>query len=217
MQQNCNFLDFLTKCVQKNKAAWNEFIDRYSNYIYNYVIQTLKRYNYFFQDDEVNEIFNIIFLNLLDKECKSLRSFNGQNEQSFLAYLRTISFNTSVDYLRTVKHFVDFDKVDYQIGMEDRFKKIHLKDLREIIQIIKENLPERHSFLFEMIYEKDLNQSEISEIMDLNSNAVHQLKHRMMKNIIKIVRKKDLYEALQTFNMDFCSDLSPQLTYSSMY
>ena len=199
MQQNYNFLDFLSKCIEKDKEAWNDFVDRYGNYIYNYVIQTLKRYNYFFQDDEVNEIFNIIFLNLLDKECKSLRSFNGQNEQSFLAYLRTISFNTSVDYLRNVKHFVDFDKVDYQIRIEDRFKKIQLKDLREIIQIIKKNLSERHSFLFEMIYEKDLNLSEISEIMDINSNAVHQLKHRMMKNIIKIVRRKDLYEALKTF------------------
>lgn len=214
--QKSNFLDFLNKCIQKDKTAWDEFVDRYSQYIYNYIIHTLKRYNYAFQVDEIEEIFNNIFLSLLDKNCKSLRNFHGQYEHSLLAYLRTISFNTTIDYLRAVNYFVDFDKVGYQIGTETRFKKIHLKDLREIIEIIKDNLPERHSRLFEMLYEKDLNQSEISEIMDLKSNAVHQLKHRMMKNVIKIAKRKNLYHDLKTFKLDSCSCLSTQSAYSSM-
>lgn len=208
MQTKYNFLDFLNKCIQRDKAAWDEFVDRYSNYIYNYIIYTLRRYNYFFRDDEIEEIFNNVYLILLDKNCKSLKNFHGQNERSFLAYLRTISFNTSIDYLRAMSHSVDFDTVRNQIEAGNRFNRLHLKDLRELIEIIKDGLPERHSRLFEMLYEKDLNQSEISEIMDLNSNAVHQLKHRMMKNVIKIAKRKDLYADLKALAIDSFSLVS---------
>ena len=93
LKTNTDFLEFLEKCANRDKEAWNAFVEKYGNLIYNYILRTLKRYNYFFQNDEVDEIYDRIFLALLDKKCRRLRNFRGQNERSFGAYLREISFH----------------------------------------------------------------------------------------------------------------------------
>ena len=196
---NVEFLSFLEKCANKEKDAWDTFVEKYGNLIYNYIIRTLKRYNYFFQNDEVDEIFNRIFLALLDKKCRRLKNFRGQNERSFGAYLREISFHISIDFLREQRSFVELEQIQYRISDEDKYERFDQKELREIIVIIRNELPERHRYLFRLVYEEGFELSEVAEIMDLKLNAVHQLKFRMINNLIKIAKKKDLYHELKKF------------------
>jgi len=196
---NVEFLNFLEKCANKDKDAWDTFVEKYGNLIYNYIIRTLKRYNYFFQNDEVDEIFNRIFLALLDKKCRRLKNFRGQNERSFGAYLREISFHISIDFLREQRSFVELEQIQYRISDEDKYERFDQKELREIIVIIRNELPERHRYLFRLVYEEGYELSEVAEIMDLKLNAVHQLKFRMINNLIKIAKKKNLYHELKKF------------------
>jgi DNA-directed RNA polymerase specialized sigma24 family protein len=47
-----------------------------------------------------------------------------------------------------------------------------------------------------LIYEEGFVHSEIAEIMNIKINTVHQLKFRMIKNIHKIVKSKNLFHIL---------------------
>jgi RNA polymerase sigma factor (sigma-70 family) len=130
-----------------------------------------------------------------------------------MAYLRMISFSTTVDYLRSQRKFIDLDKLHYILPGKDKMKKLHRKDFRTLVGIIKDNLSERYNHLFEMIYEEELDHAEIADIMDLNENAVHQLKYRMMKKVTKIAKKKDIYDELEIFMMNpVFVDHNPQQT-----
>ena len=202
IETNAEFLEFLDRCTNKEKAAWDIFVQKYSSLIYNYIIRTLKRYNYFFQNDEVDEIFNRIFLALLDKKCRRLKNFRGQNERSFGAYLREISFHISIDFLREQKSFLELEQIQYRISDEDKYEKFDRKELKDIIGALRDDLPERHKYLFRLVYEEGYELSEIAEIMDLKLNAVHQLKFRMINNLIKIARRKKLYHELKKFISD---------------
>ena len=199
---NQEFLEFLNRCAEKEKDAWDIFVEKYSNLIYNYIIRTLKRYNYFFQSYEVDEIFNRIFVALLDRGCQRLKNFRGQNERSFGAYLREISFHITVDFLREQKSFVELDQIEYRVSDDDNYEHLDRKDLKEVFLALRKELPDRHNYLFGLIYDEGLDLAEVAEIMNLKLNAVHQLKFRMISNLIKIAKQKKLYDELKIYISD---------------
>ena len=199
MKQDNSFLDFLKGCTFKDKEAWNTFIEKYSSYIYLYINKTLRRYNTFAHNGEAEEIFNSVFLALLDNDCKRLKNFRGQNEYAFLAYLREISFHLTVDFLRRQKSFVDLEKVQNYFSGRHYTMSLDQKDLRVMISMVSDELPPRHHYLFRLIYKEELDSSEIAEIMDINLNALSQLKFRMMKNVVKIAKRKGVYRELKKF------------------
>jgi RNA polymerase sigma factor (sigma-70 family) len=192
----------LKRCAIKDKEAWNTFIEKYSSYIYLYINKTLRRYTVASQNGEADEVFNSIFLALLDNDCKRLKNFRGQNEYSFLAYLREISFHITVDFLRKRRNFVDLEKVQNYFPERDYSMRLDQKDLSEMFSIVSDELPPRHHYLFRLVYKEELDSSEIAEIMNINLNALSQLKFRMMKNIIKIAKRKGLYQELKIFLVD---------------
>ena len=65
--------------------------------------------------------------------------------------------------------------------------------------IIRDGLSKRYNYLFKLIYEEGLDFLEIAEIMGLKLNAVYQLKFRMIKNIIKKAKQKNLYHEPEIF------------------
>ena len=67
----------------------------------------MERYDYFYQDDKPEVIFTSVFLTLLNKNAIRLKNFPGQDEQSFEAYLREISFQMTVDLLRNQNDLIN--------------------------------------------------------------------------------------------------------------
>lgn len=199
MHEDKDFIDFMDNCIKKDKDAWDMFVEKYSPLIYNCILKTFKKYNYFSKNDEVNDIFNDIFLSFIEEDYKRLRNFRGRNERSFLAYVRTICFHITVDYLRKQRNFIELEKVQNFLHNKSSFDYLDQKDLQEIIANLKSDLPERHNYLYEMIYEKEISVHEIANIMKIKINALGQLKFRMIKNFNKIVQKKNLYNELKIF------------------
>ncbi|MGA1842365.1 MAG: RNA polymerase sigma factor [bacterium] len=197
MEDNTDFLIFLDRCKKKEKKAWNIFIEKYGNLIYHYIIKTLRRYYYPFQIDEIDDIFHNVFLALLDNDCKRLKVFRNRDEYSFIAYLRVISYNTSIDYLRKQKTLVDLENIQNRVSDNNCNKQFDQRELQNIILMIRKNLSDRHNYLFKLIYEEGFIHSEIAEIMNIKTNTVHQLKFRMIKNIHKIAKNKNLFNILK--------------------
>ena len=137
MEDNTDFLNFLDRCRKKERDAWNIFMEKYGNLIYNYIIKALRRYYYPLQDDKIDDIFHDVFLALLENDCKRLKVFRNRDEYSFIAYLRVISFNTSVDYLRKQKTFVDLENIQYRISDHNCNKKFDQRELQNIILMIR--------------------------------------------------------------------------------
>jgi DNA-directed RNA polymerase specialized sigma24 family protein len=94
---------------------------------------------------------------------------------------------------------MDLEKIQHRTFDQSNLDKSNQRDLRDIILMIREELPERHNYLFKLIYEEGFVFSEIAEIMNIKINAVHQLKFRMIQNIHKIAKKKDLVHVLKYF------------------
>ncbi|MGA1791225.1 MAG: RNA polymerase sigma factor [bacterium] len=197
MDLNEDLFTFLDHCCEKNREAWEVFVNRYGIIIYHYIIRTLKRYGFDYQDDEVDDIFNSVFLELLNEDCKRLRDFRRKEECSFLAYLRMISFRIIARYINEKESFVTLGNVSQIIPEGEDLGRADSIDLKEIILILKENLPKRYIYLFKLIYEEGLDFDEIAEIMNMKQKAVYQLKIQMIENIQRIAKQKRLYSRLK--------------------
>lgn len=207
-----DFIDFINKCAAMDKDSWDIFIHKYHNLIVNYVIRTLIRYNYgkiTYEDFElecsrekmiegIEDITSRIYLALLDRRCRRLRNFRGINERSFGAYLREVSFHISIDYMREQINFIELEQIQDKASY-DPYEKLDKQELFHLARKIKKDLPKRHSFLFYLLYEEELEIPVIAEIMDLNLNAIHQLKFRTINNFIRIAKQRDLFDELKQF------------------
>ena len=104
-----NDLEFVRRCVKGDKRAWNEFVERYSSLIYNYIHSVLKIKGRTPAEDNVNDLFQEIFLSLAKDNFKKLSSFQARNGCSLASWLRQVTVNFTIDYIRKLKPLVSID------------------------------------------------------------------------------------------------------------
>ena len=137
-------LEFVHRCIKGDKRAWDEFINKYSRLIYNYIHSVLKIKGSTFTQENINDLFQEIILSLVKDNFKKLSSFKAKNGCSLASWLRQVVVNFTIDYLRKFKPTVSIDEetddgfslteilsshspsVTDQLSDEERL--IHLKD-----------------------------------------------------------------------------------------
>jgi RNA polymerase sigma factor (sigma-70 family) len=86
-----------------NNEAWLEFISRYEKRIYNTITQECKKSelnNYCFQFIEtVKDLVQDVYLKILENDCKALKKFRGDSENSIYSYLNIIAKNVVKNYI----------------------------------------------------------------------------------------------------------------------
>ena len=92
--------EFLRRCFKKDKAAWGEFVDRYSHLIYNYIHSVFRFRGLNPAGDMVHELFQELFLNLIKDNFQKLRQFKGRNNASLASWLRIVTINFCLDHLK---------------------------------------------------------------------------------------------------------------------
>jgi RNA polymerase sigma-70 factor (ECF subfamily) len=103
-------IDLIQRCLAKENKAWDEFIDRYSNLIYDSIIRTFERYGYPRRPDILADLHNDIFVLIIDEECRVLKQFEGRNGCQLGHYLRTVTIRRTVDFLRKIRPTVSLDE-----------------------------------------------------------------------------------------------------------
>ncbi len=118
---NMSDLELVYKCSQRDKFAWDAFIKKYSPLIYNYINSILEQKTYLFSQENVNDVFQEIFVSLTKDNFRKLKTFTAKNGCSLASWLRQVTVNYCVDYLRKFKSTVSLDE---NIGDELTVKDI---------------------------------------------------------------------------------------------
>ena len=97
-------LEFVQGCVKGDKQSWNEFLARYSRLIYHYIYNVLKTKGYHYSQEDVSDIYQDIFRLLIQDNYKKLSSYKAKNGCSLASWLRQVTINCTLDYLRKLKN-----------------------------------------------------------------------------------------------------------------
>lgn len=102
----------LRRCRKRppDEAAWHEFVRRYHSLIEANVgktfqlraAQELERRPQFL-NDSIDDLVQTVYFRLIDDDCRVLKAFRGEFENSFAAYLKLISINVVRDHFRRNK------------------------------------------------------------------------------------------------------------------
>jgi RNA polymerase sigma factor (sigma-70 family) len=187
--------DLLIGCCKGDQRAQEAFVHRFSNLVYNTVLNTLKAKNAVWQPQDVEDLHNSVLLRLLEDRCKRLRRFQGRNGCSLASWIRIIAVRTVIDHLRRSK-----DALTHTTG-QDSFELIRnlQADLAEPLQLmdhaqqvdslhrgLRALLPRDRLFI-KLHCLKGLSIPEVAGILSISENNAYSIKHRAIRRLKAVI------------------------------
>ena len=200
-----NDLEFIQRCVRAEREAWDEFVDKYSRLIYNYIYSVLQTKGATLAQENINDLFQEIFLSLVKDNFKKLKSFKAKNNCSFASWLRQVVINATIDYIRKLKPVVSLDeeneeKVSLQDILPDdspfvRDTIIQEEVLLDLTDCIS-RLDNDDKYFLELHMQRDLSLEEIKDLLRVSRGAVDMRKSRLIEKLRECFKSKG-------FQLDF--------------
>ena len=196
-----NDLDFVQRCVKKDKDAWDEFLKEYSRLIYTYIHSVLNAKGATLKQEHVKDIFQDLFCALIQDNYKKLKSFKAKNGCSLASWLRQVTINFTIDYIRKLKPTVSIDE---EIDEERSLKDIIPDSSAEIRQILsdKERLKElkdciaqlnsEEKYFLELNLNRGMRLEELKDYFRVSRAAVDMRKSRIMDKLKECFQSKGL-------------------------
>lgn len=187
-------LEFVRRCVSRDKKAWDEFVDRYSHLIYNYIYSIFENKGYKATTETVNDLYQEIFVSLIKEDFKKLRQFKAKNGASLASWLRIITINFSIDFLRQQRPIVslDDDSKDEALTLKETLKDNNCSKQDEVL-LNKENLDSlsdciaqlnrEDKYFIEMHIYRDVDLEDLKTTLKVSRSAIDMRKSRIIKRL----------------------------------
>lgn len=168
----------LIKSAQSgSEAAFTRLFHRYKGFVDSLL------YTYIKDKDEARDITNVVFLKVHEKLSKFT------NYQSFGGWLRILTKNVAIDYLRTVRlHNCSdetMDKTRLEMDSEDTesayISKMTYDKLVELFDI----LPHSYREVCRLFYVENMTVAQISNALNVPKGTIKSDLHRMRKILRK--------------------------------
>lgn len=162
--------------------AFNRIFYRYKGFVENLLFQYLK------DMDESKDLTNIVFLKVYDK----LSQFTAYD--SFGGWLRILTKNTAIDYLRTIGNKIN-------VSTDDKDKKLQLSDesgdsevsvinkmtYDYLIKLI-DTLPPSYRESCRLFYVENMTVAQIAAALNMPPGTIKSNLFRMRKHFQKILK-----------------------------
>jgi len=194
-----NDLEFVRKCVTGDELAWDEFLKRYSRLIYNYIHDCFNAKNYSFTEEHTNDIFQDIFCLLIKDDFTKLKSFKAKNGCSLASWLRQVTINFTIDYLRKLKVGISLDQeASHENSLSDILKDdsptvpetmVHAEMLKSLKECIRQ-LSKNEKYLLELNINRGLRLEAIRAHLKLSRGAIDMQKSRLVDRLRECFERK---------------------------
>lgn len=169
-------VDLIKSAKSGNISAFNKIFYRYKPFVENLLMSYIK------DKDEAQDITNIVFCKVHDK----LPTFKEYN--TFGGWLRILTKNTAIDYLRTVrKNHIRIDDEDCALQLASEHSESDLADQMtfDLVRDIISSMPEDKQRILTMFYVDHHTISSISKRLQIPSGTIKALLHRFRKQVFK--------------------------------
>jgi len=192
-------LRFVQACVKGDKQSWNEFLSRYSRLIYNYIYSVLAVRGRNLPVEQVEDIFQEIFYSLIKDNYKKLSTYQARNGCSLASWLRQVTINFTIDYLRKLKPMVSIDsEIEPGFSLKDILKDLSGdaleflsdQDKRNTLQDCVALLEADERYFMELFLNQGLNLEQIREYFKINRGAVDMRKSRIFQKLQDCFKRK---------------------------
>jgi RNA polymerase sigma factor (sigma-70 family) len=173
-------IELINRCIKKDSLAWNEFVKRYSGLVWWAIENRLRKWDYFYQAEDIEEIHQNVFLSLWKKnKLEQLRE-----REKISSWLIIVSGNEAVDYFRYQKSQTPPNAVSI---FEEVIQKGGALTIADILPS-KERGPSCNSALMEIenMLETEINTLSAKEKIIIRLNLLYNKKYREIAMILNM-------------------------------
>ncbi len=173
---NKSLNSIVKKLIGNDKKALDEIYNFYYPKLYAFAKNFLK------VEDDINDILQDVFVKLWLNRNKI------KNVETFNAYLFTIAKNAIVSYFREKSKNPKFESRIQELATisSGEFNDLEYRDLKENLDKIIEQLPEKRRLVFKLSREDGLSNTEIAEKLGISKKTVED--HMLYS--LRFIRKK---------------------------
>ena len=180
--KNATTIETIKQAQQGSVKAFNKIFYEYKNLV-ELILQ-----DYLKDVDESKDLANIVFLKIYDK----IKLFTDYS--NFTGWIRTITKNTAIDYLRTIKEkMVSIDDTERNVQLceaeIDKEKSYTDQYTYDYVIGMFDSLPEQYSRICKMFYINNLTINQISKRLNVPKGTIKSYLHRsrsIIKNQLKL-------------------------------
>jgi RNA polymerase sigma factor (sigma-70 family) len=186
----------LERCLAQDKKAWDVFVDRYNRLIYNAIVQTLNKYSFPIENQIVDDLFQTVFLSLIEYNYKKLRQFQGKCKLS--GWLHIIAVRITIDFLRKKSISLSLNgETEQERSIKESIANgnplpdevIDQEEEKIIFDKVKSELKTKEQLFIELYYNREFSSVKVAKIMNITPNNVYQIKSRVREKMRTIVKK----------------------------
>ena len=191
--QNLSNQELIQRCISSDQVVWTEFLRRFERPISMVVIRTLRR-RVRPTPTLVEDLVQNTYLKLLDDDCKALRIFKAQHENSIYGYLQVMASNVTQDYIRKVDAKKRDSRVEQDIeelppdlisDSSATKEAEHRTEIRQVEERLKRITTGQEQEIFWLYNRWGLTAKEISQIFQMNIKSVEN----MLARILRLLRE----------------------------
>lgn len=169
-------IDLIKRAKAGDKSAFNCLFYKYKNFVEKLLISYIK------DEDEAKDVANIVFVKVHNKLSKFV------NYESFGGWLRILTKNTAIDYLRSIKskqvymdptEFKFSTNSDKSVTENDIFNNMTFKKVLDIIP----SLSETKRKVCTMYYAEGYTIADICKRLGKPAGTVKSILHRFRKQV----------------------------------
>lgn len=175
--------DLLAAVLTKDQFAWRELIRRFRSLIFRCITKVSGKYDAVLSNEDVNEIFGDVCINLLRDDMRKLRVYDPNRGSKLGSWLGLLAINTAYDYLRATSRRPLLDKLD---GAQDRpaaepSALDHLLDKErwDYLNTLMSDFSDRDRRFVELYYGQGLLPEEVAAAMQISVKTVYSKKNKL--------------------------------------
>jgi RNA polymerase sigma-70 factor, ECF subfamily len=186
----------ISRCIQGNKDAWQDFIRRYSSLVYYMVQKVLYSGHCDAAREEIDDLHNDIFLSIIDNNGKKLRQYEGKNGCTVSSWVRIIAVRSTIDYLRRKRDTLSLSTEDTVRAVEQQsassctpLQNLEDRERRQLLQDAIADLPAKDQLFLKLFYYKETPPQEIAAILHSSTSAVYSRASYLREKLREALKK----------------------------
>ncbi len=190
--------ELVERCIQKDEAAWSEFIKKFKHVVDLSIRKKLTHLKFNFNSEDVKDISQDVFSEIWNKNKLSLL----EEKEKILSWLCIVAQNAAIDFIRS-KAVINkrvVSSLDVEEGL-DAFDAIASKalspadqaennELEVIVDEFLSSLKDQDRLILSLNLYYDKSHIEVSKILDISINTVSTIIRRSKENLKKILLEK---------------------------
>jgi RNA polymerase sigma factor (sigma-70 family) len=191
--------DLILSCVYGNREAREALVERYSEFVYRTVQYTFKKRNFPCNRSDFEDLHATVFVKLLEKGCRRLSQYKGQNGCSLLSWIKLITVRTVKDHIN--KFHKDALSHRERVLPLEAFGDLQLKaagpqeliehaEQYRLIEAGMEGLVSRDRIFLQLHFFKGHSIGEVAKYLKLSDNAAYSVKHRAVNRLKSAVHNR---------------------------